>query len=117
MAELKNKTVVITGASAGIGEALAREFAGRGYHLGLTARRLERLEILRRDILGGTGQPGLRIEIAELDVDQDETVAPVLHALFKRLGGVDIVVVNAGINRFTGVGKGQFADAQQVIEA
>lgn len=116
MSELKNKTVVITGASAGIGEALAREFAGRGYHLGLTARRLERLEILRSDILGATGQPGLRIEIAELDVDQDETVAPVLHALFKRLGGVDIVVVNAGINRFTGVGKGQFADARQVLQ-
>ena len=41
MSELKNKTVVITGASAGIGEDLAREFAGRGYHLGLTARRFE----------------------------------------------------------------------------
>ena len=59
MSELKNKTVVITGASAGIGEALAREFAGRGYHLGLTARRFERLEILRSDILGGTGQPAV----------------------------------------------------------
>ena len=116
MSELKNKTVVITGASAGIGEALAREFAGRGYHLGLTARRFERLEILRSDILGGTGQPGLRIEIAELDVDQDETVAPMLHELFARLGGVDIVVANADINRFTGVGKGQLADARRVIQ-
>jgi len=71
---------------------------------------------LRGNILGGTGQQGLRIEIAELDVDQDETVAPVLHALFEQLGGVDIVVVNAGINRFTGVGKGQLADARQVIQ-
>ncbi|HOF31190.1 MAG TPA: SDR family NAD(P)-dependent oxidoreductase, partial [Burkholderiaceae bacterium] len=47
MAALKNKTVVITGASAGIGEAMAREFARRGYHLGLTARRLDVLESLR----------------------------------------------------------------------
>ncbi|HAV74878.1 MAG TPA: short-chain dehydrogenase, partial [Limnobacter sp.] len=39
-----NKTVVITGASSGIGKALAIEFAQRGYHLGLAARRLDKLE-------------------------------------------------------------------------
>ncbi|MBK8360320.1 MAG: SDR family NAD(P)-dependent oxidoreductase [Comamonadaceae bacterium] len=50
MAALKNKTVVITGASAGIGRAMAMEFARRGYHLGLTARRLDVLESLRTDI-------------------------------------------------------------------
>jgi len=116
MAALKNKTVVITGASAGIGEAMAREFARRGYHLGLTARRLDVLECLRTELIAGSGQPGLRVEIAALDVDQDETVAAVLHELFVRLGGVDIVVANAGINRFTGVGKGQLADARRVIQ-
>ena len=49
------------------------------------------LESLRTELIAGSGRPGLRVEIAELDVDQDETVAPVLHALFEQLGGVDIV--------------------------
>lgn len=108
------RTVVITGASAGIGCALAFEFARRGYHLGLTARRLAVLEILRGELLAV--HPQLKIEIATLDVDQDDSVAPVLHALFNALGGVDTVVVNAGINTFTRIGRGDFAKEKQVLQ-
>ena len=108
------RTVVITGASAGIGRALAFEFARRGYHLGLTARRLQVLETLRTELQ--TTYPQCKVEITTLDVDQDEHVAPVLHALFDALGGVDTVVVNAGINNFTRIGRGEFAKEKQVLQ-
>ena len=45
------KSIMITGASSGIGKALAYELAGRGYSLALAARRLEVLEVIRNDIL------------------------------------------------------------------
>ena len=50
MNQSPNPTVVITGASSGIGRALAFEFAARGYTLGLTARRMEVLEKVREEI-------------------------------------------------------------------
>ncbi len=108
------RTVVITGASAGIGRALAFEFARRGYHLGLTARRLTALDTLRTELQ--TTYTACKIEIATLDVDQDDSVAPTLHALFDALGGVDTVVVNAGINDFTRVGRGEFAKEKKVLQ-
>ena len=108
------RTVVITGASAGIGRALAFEFARRGYHLGLTARRLQVLEGLRTELQAT--YPNCKVEITTLDVDQDDSVAPVLHALFDALGGVDTVVVNAGINNLTRIGRGEFAKEKQVLQ-
>lgn len=108
------RTVVITGASAGIGRALAFEFARRGYHLGLTARRLAVLDTLRTELQ--TAYPACKIEIATLDVDQDDSVAPTLHTLFDALGGVDAVVVNAGINDFTRVGRGDFGKEKRVLQ-
>ncbi len=110
------KTVVITGASAGIGRALALEFAARGYHLGLTARRLNVLDELRKEIFSLFGSDSRRVELAMLDVDNDETVAPSLHALFDTLGKVDILVVNAGVNDFTRVGKGDLAKEKRLIQ-
>lgn len=111
-----NKAVVITGASAGIGKALALEFAGRGYHLGLTARHNETLEAVRTQIVAAHPGRPLRIDIAVLDVNQDDAVADAMRALFTRMGGVDIVVVNAGINDFTRVGKGQFEKEKRLIQ-
>lgn len=50
MTNSSNKTMLITGASAGIGAALAREYAGRGWNLIITARRTERLDALKAEI-------------------------------------------------------------------
>ncbi len=111
-----NKTVLITGASSGIGRALAFEFAARGYHLGLAARRLERLQTLRDELRSRYPNGARRIEIGALDVDQAQEVAGALAPLIKSLRGVDIVVVNAGVNRFTPVGKGQLTQAAAVIQ-
>ena len=112
----RRRSVVITGASAGIGRAMALEFAARGYDLGLTARRMEVLQECEHDIRAMYPDPALRIALASVDVAQDETVEASLHALFEQMGGVDIVVVNAGINDFTRVGRGDLASEKRIIQ-
>lgn len=108
------KTVLITGASSGIGKALALEMAKRGYNLGLTARRVDRLESLKKEILSQHG--GLAVEVAELDVQATDAIAPTFNALLKKLGNIDIVVVNAGSNTMTGVGKGQLKQQLDMLQ-
>lgn len=110
------RTVVITGASAGIGRALALECARRGWRLGLASRRLEALETLRGEIdavTAGRAPPAL---IAAVDVADPTTAVPRLHALFDALGGVDMFIANAGVNGFTRVGKGGFTESQRILQ-
>jgi short-subunit dehydrogenase len=96
--------ILITGASAGLGEGMARRFAGRGRDLALAARRTDRLEALRDELRAA--HPGIRVEIAALDVDDPYAVATVVPELAGRLGGVDRVVVNAGIGSGASIGTG-----------
>lgn len=108
-------TVVITGASSGIGRALAKEMARLGYNLGLTARRMALLEELRDELHAAHGKE-LRIELATLDVCQTASVGPALHDLFGRLGGIDTIVVNAGANDVTHIGGGDLAKELNLIQ-
>jgi len=105
------KSILITGASSGIGRTLAFEFSRRGYALGLCARRLELLESLR-DELGGETQ----VAIAKLDVADLERVPEVLHKLADQLGGVQIVIANAGVGERSYPGEGTFHLDSKVIE-
>lgn len=88
------KNVVITGASSGIGEALAERFASQGYNLGLAARSIDKLDLLAEKLLQ---QYSVRIETVSLDVNDDSSIPTVLDDLAKRLGSIDILVANAGI--------------------
>ena len=97
--------ILITGASSGLGEGMARRFAAIGRDLALVARRTDRLEALRKELLDA--HPGRRIEIAPLDVDDPDAVATVLPALADRLGGFDRVIANAGIGKGASVGTGK----------
>src|SRR3954454_5745595 len=97
--------ILITGASAGLGEGMARRFAGMGRDLALAARRTDRLEVLRKDLLAA--HPGIRVETAALDVDDPDAVARVLPELADRLGGLDRVIVNAGISKGASIGTGK----------
>jgi short-subunit dehydrogenase len=108
------KTVFITGASSGIGRALAREFAGRGYDLFLTARRLDELERLRTEI--AAADPARRVEVRQLDVTDDADVAAAIAEAAEKLGRCDIVVANAGLGSSGPVGEGRMARDRQVIE-
>jgi short-subunit dehydrogenase len=97
------KSVFITGASSGIGEALARELARRGYRLALVARSHERLEKLRQELGGDT-------HIQTLDITDTASIGPALDAARRALRHIDIVVANAGIGRIRAVGTGDFQD-------
>jgi short-subunit dehydrogenase len=108
------KTVFITGASSGIGRALARELAGRGYDLFLTARRLDKLERLRTEI--AAADPARRVEVRQLDVTDDADVAAAIAEAAEKLGRCDIVVANAGLGSSGPVGEGRMARDRQVIE-
>ena len=104
-------SVLITGASSGIGRALAIEFSRRGYALGLCARRLELLERLQKEL-----RRNHAVEIAELDVSQYEAVKEVLFKLAEKLGGAKIIIANAGVGERSLPGEGTFYLDRRVIE-
>jgi short-subunit dehydrogenase len=63
-----------------------------------------------------TGCQNLQIEVIELNVNNTDSVGPVLHTLFSQLTKVDVVIVNAGVNQLTGVGKGQLTEELALIQ-
>lgn len=92
--------VLITGASSGIGAALARHYARRGDHVWLAARRAERLddEVAAIRTANGTAHA------VPLDVEDAEALEPALLRLDADAGGFDVVIANAGVG-----GKGATA--------
>ncbi|WP_028649845.1 SDR family oxidoreductase [Nocardiopsis sp. CNT312] len=99
-------TVVITGASSGLGAEMARQFAALGYDLGLSARRTERLEALREEITAA--HPDRRVVLQTLDVTDDEAVFRVMDRFAGELGTLDRVIVNAGLGKGAALGRGRF---------
>ncbi len=92
MANLTDQVVLITGASSGIGEALAREYVRRGAKVALLARRTDRLEKLCQE-LDPTGQRALAFTA---DVTRDGDVEAAVQRTVAALGGLHVVVANAG---------------------
>lgn len=100
------KTILITGASSGLGAEMARQFAAKGYDLALAARRTERLEELRAEIVAE--HPERRVVHRALDVTDHEAVFRVFGELRAELGRLDRVVVNAGLGKGARLGTGRF---------
>ncbi len=103
-------TTLITGASSGLGAEMARQLAARGEDLALCARRLDRLEALRDEITAR--HPGRRVALRALDVTDADAVPRVFDELRTELGGLDRVVVNAGLGKGAPLGTGR-ADANR----
>jgi short-subunit dehydrogenase len=101
MGVFTDRVVFITGASSGIGEALARELARRGADVAVAARRTERLERLARD-LRATGRRAL---VLTCDVTRAGDLEGAVGRVAAELGPIDVLVANAGF----GV-TGQVAD-------
>ncbi|WP_017584549.1 SDR family oxidoreductase [Nocardiopsis valliformis] len=99
-------TILITGASAGLGAEMARQFAALGYDLGLCARRTERMAALRDEITAT--HPDRRVVLKALDVTDDEAVFRVFEELAAEFGTVDRVIVNAGLGKGAALGRGRF---------
>jgi NAD(P)-dependent dehydrogenase (short-subunit alcohol dehydrogenase family) len=97
--------VFITGASSGIGEALAREFAARGATLGLVARRADALAALAAALPGGPHHT------YAVDVTDSAALVAAGRAFDEAVGGADIVIANAGIS--VGVKTEHFEDLAQ----
>jgi short-subunit dehydrogenase len=98
--------ILITGASSGLGEGMARAFAARGRDLALCARRTDRLRALREELLAA--HPGITVTVRELDVNDHEQVFEVFRAFRADLDGLDRVIVNAGLGKGQPIGTGRF---------
>jgi NADP-dependent 3-hydroxy acid dehydrogenase YdfG len=94
--ELHNKVAVITGASRGIGKAIAEELAAGGAHVILTARNEDELKELAMSISGKGG----KVNIFTLDVTVEEAVKQFVTQLSGFSDRVDILINNAGIGSF-----------------
>jgi NADP-dependent 3-hydroxy acid dehydrogenase YdfG len=90
MAQLKNRTILITGASSGIGEATARELAQSDANLFLGARRTDRLSALAEELGAGAGW-------CALDVTDAASFNAFVAAATERFGRIDALVNNAGV--------------------
>jgi short-subunit dehydrogenase len=100
------RRTLITGASSGLGAEMARQFAAGGVDVALCARRVERLEQLRAEILAA--HPDRTVVIRPLDVDDHAAVFRVFREIADELGGLDRVIVNAGLGKGAPVGTGRF---------
>ncbi len=97
--------VLVTGASRGIGEAIARAFAARGCTLGLVARAVEPLELLAAS-LPGHGHVALPGDVSE---------APSIARAVREFGRVDVLVVNAGITHYMPFAELPLEKAEQMV--
>ena len=99
------KTILITGASSGLGAGMAREFAQKGYNLAICARRLERLEALKQEL---ESLYGIQVIAKTLDVTNYDQVFEVFKAFQQDFGKLDRIIVNAGVGQGRRIGKGNF---------
>lgn len=94
MKTLENKTIVITGASSGIGEAMARVYAAQGARVVLGARSADRLARLAAEIHAAGGQAAW----CAVDVTVPEQCKVLIDTAVTTFGGIDVLICNAGIS-------------------
>ncbi|WP_375437000.1 SDR family oxidoreductase [uncultured Hymenobacter sp.] len=95
MSDLKNRIILVTGATSGIGEVTARELAKQGAHVVLLARNAEKAEATRRKIVAAAGHDLVGILLCDLsDLGQVRKAAETFRRIYPRL---DVLINNAGL--------------------
>jgi len=105
--------VMITGASAGIGRELALEFAPRSDALVLVARRIDRIERLRAEILAR--DPNLKVVVLGADLSDERDIEALLRRVTEQAGPVDVLVNNAGSGYSALFDRSDWARTRQVL--
>lgn len=95
-------TILITGASSGLGAEMARQFAALGYDLALCARRTDRLDELAASL------PDVKVSVKALDVNDHDAVFRVFDEFQAEFGTLEKIVVNAGLGKGQPLGTGRF---------
>ena len=109
---LSGKVAVVTGASSGIGAAVAAALAKEGCHIALGARRLDALETVKRKLVIREG----KVIIRSTDVTKRDQVQALFKAANKELGPVDILVSCAGVMYFTMMANVQTEDWERTVD-
>ena len=111
---MTRQKILITGASSGLGAGMARVFAAKGRDLALCARRIDRLDGLKAELL--ERYPAVKVAVAALDVNDHEQVPKVFAELSDSLGGIDRIIVNAGVGKGAPLGSGKLWANKATIE-
>ena len=101
----QGKRYLLTGASSGIGAALARELASNGYDLALAARREDSLHLLAAELQARFGRKAV---VLPLDITDYPACQDAVGLAANALGGLDGLIANAGIALNSKVGGGHF---------
>ncbi|KAA0971941.1 SDR family oxidoreductase [Aureimonas fodinaquatilis] len=104
--------VLITGASSGIGEGIARELGGAGAKVLLGARRLERIEAVAEDIRKAGGIA----EVKSLDVTNRQSMAAFAQAAMANWGRIDVLVNNAGVMPLSPLAAGKQDEWNHMVD-
>ena len=112
MARLEGKVALITGASAGIGQAAARALAREGAKLVLTARRQDRLEALAAEAM----QLGGEAVFVTGDIREEQTSIAAVEAAQKAFGRIDILVANAGVGNYKNLVDTSVAEYDEMMD-
>lgn len=112
MITIKNKTVWVTGASSGIGEALAYQFAKQGAKLVLSARRESELQRVAK----ATGLPEENILVLSMDMLEFDHFPEKVKTVIEHFGQIDFVVQNAGISQRSYVKETKFQVYRELME-
>ncbi|WP_309090192.1 SDR family oxidoreductase [Phenylobacterium sp.] len=109
---IAGKTIVITGASSGMGAAAARHLAGKGAAVVLGARRSDRIEAVAAEIT----QAGGRAMAVTTDVTKAEDLRRLVEAAVETYGGIDVLINNAGVMPLSPLERLKIAEWDQMID-
>ncbi|MDC0152610.1 SDR family oxidoreductase, partial [bacterium] len=104
--------IYITGASSGIGEYVSYEYAKKGNHLALCARRKEKLE----DIATKCREMGAKVTIYSVDVTDQHSTKESIDDFLSKITKIDLVIANAGLGYLDALHKGDPTLINEVIK-